>query len=53
MVDEGELMVMAPWGLSGEGAVLLSRPRRTVNALIWSERKKLAKGAMLVSAVMV
>lgn len=32
--------------------VVLSRPLRTVNAFIWSERKKLAGGALLVATVM-
>lgn len=34
------------------GRVLLSRPLRTVNAFIWSERKKLAGTAALVATVM-
>lgn len=50
---EGELVVTAPWGKNEEGAVLLSRPLRTVDVLIWSERKKLATGAIVVAAVMV
>ncbi|MCC5022940.1 MAG: hypothetical protein J6386_09175 [Candidatus Synoicihabitans palmerolidicus] len=52
---EGELMVQAsiPSPAGAIGRVMLSRPLRSVNALIWSERTKLASGALLVSVVMV
>ena len=52
--DEGWLRVTASIiDDSGmRGRVVLSRPLRTVNAFIWSERKKLAGGALLVALVM-
>ncbi len=53
--DEGELKVFAEVGGASEarGRVVLSRPLRSVNALIWSERKKLTIGALIIAAVMV
>lgn len=35
------------------GRVELSRPLRTINSFIWSERRKLAIGALVIAAVMV
>ncbi len=53
-VDDGWLRVAAAVEdeTGHRGRVILSRPLRTVNALIWEERKKLAGGATLVSLVM-
>lgn len=50
--DDEALAVTAAVGGAGGSTLVLSRSLRTVNALIWSERKKLAMGAMLVAAVM-
>ena len=52
--DEGWLRVTAAIidDTGMRGRVVLSRPLRTVNAFIWSERKKLAGGALLVALVM-
>jgi two-component system sensor histidine kinase CreC len=54
-IDDGELVVRASIGdrQSNRGRVVLSQPLRSVNALIWSERKKLTIGALLLAAVMV
>jgi len=52
--DDGELSATEPLTVDGRrvGAIVVSRPLRSVNAFIWSERKKLARDAALVAAVM-
>lgn len=53
-VTDGELQAWAGFERPGRpaGRVLVSRPLRSVNEFIWSERKKLALGAGLVALVM-
>ncbi len=54
-LTEDEVRVRAPVRLAGGvvAVVELSRPIRTVNAFIWSERKKLAGVSLMVAGVMV
>ncbi|GAB5561573.1 MAG: two-component system sensor histidine kinase CreC [Synoicihabitans sp.] len=54
-VDEGRLTVGADIVTAGTrmGRVELSRPLRSINGFIWSERRKLAFGALLISGVMI
>jgi two-component system sensor histidine kinase CreC len=53
--DDGELSAEEPVRVGGQaiGAVVVSRPLHSVNAFIWSERKKLARDALLVALAMV
>jgi two-component system, OmpR family, sensor histidine kinase CreC len=44
---------IASAGGAARGWVVVSRPLRSVNAFIWSERKKLVSGAAVIAAVMV
>lgn len=54
-LTEDEVRVRAPVMLAGGVAatIELSRPIRTVNAFIWSERKKLAGMSLVIAGVMV
>lgn len=54
LTEEG-VRVSAPVTLAGgeRATVELSRPIRTVNAFIWSERKKLAEMSLIIAGVMV
>lgn len=53
--DDGELSAEEPVRVGGRaiGAVVVSRPLHSVNAFVWSERKKLARDALLVALAMV
>lgn len=52
--DDGELSASAPVRVAGRtiATVIVSRPLRSVNAFVWSERKKLARDAALVALAM-
>lgn len=54
-LTEDEVRVDAPVRLAGglAATIELSRPIRTVNAFIWSERKKLAGMSLVIAGVMV
>ncbi|HVT74642.1 MAG TPA: HAMP domain-containing protein, partial [Lacunisphaera sp.] len=53
--DDLDIAVTAPVQLAGgaAGQLVLSRSFRSVDAVIWAERRKLAAVAMLIAAVMV
>ncbi|HVZ65162.1 MAG TPA: ATP-binding protein [Lacunisphaera sp.] len=53
--DDLDIAVTAPVRLAGDTAaqLVLSRSFRSVDAVIWAERRKLAAVAMLIAAVMV
>lgn len=53
-LTDGEVRATAPARLAGGESVIieLSRPIRTVNALIWTERKKLAGISLIIAGVM-